>query len=278
MADFTTGSKDGLGALLPAGAVDTSWSRVEPLLTAKQLKGRFLFGIKLKSPETGQVMTDDMLDDFIAGAVTEAETETKLNLGSTQIDERIEYDRQLYLCQGYTRLRQRPVSSVQSMEVVASNDITIYSISLDWIDRGFLHLGLIYVLPVNLALSNTSSGLAPTGGAGGAPLFLALLGQSAYVPAYWKIRYTTGFPENQWPRSVNDLVGSIAAINVLVELAGANARQGSKSLGMDGLSQSSSNPGDKIYSTKIEALEKRRVMLVGRIRTHFGTKWAIGEL
>ncbi len=272
MADFTN-SKAG-PTLLPASATDSQFDRTDPLLTAQQLKDRFLFGIKLKSAETGQVLSDDLIDQFIRDAVMEAEAELKMNIMPTKIDEGYPFDRALYQMMGHLQVRQRPVTSVESLRVVTSNEQELWIVSNDWIDTRYLHLGMINIVPINVAAApSTGSG----GGAGGAA-FLAILGQQAWVPAFWKISYTTGFKDGKMPGIINQVIGCIASTNILIELAAANARQGSKSLGMDGLSQSSSNPGPQLYDSKIEQLEKRKTKLVKRIRTHFGTSMFVGEI
>ena len=52
----------------------------------------------------------------------------------------------------------------------------------------------------------------------------------------------------------------------------------SQSLSRDGISQSSSGPGPRMYLPYIEELEKKRDMLVGKIKAAFATKFLISNI
>ena len=272
MSDYTK-NKETVGQHDPDNAVDSALSRYGPLITAKDLKSRFLWGIPLVSPVTGQVLTDDLLEDLIHDAISEVETESGLTIFPTQHKERAAFDRNEYAMMGYLRLRQRPVQSVQSLKILASNDQNLWEVSTDWIDAGYMSQGLIYIIPINIATAPSASG-APAAGAA----FLALLGQHSWVPAFWQITYTTGWKEGLLPRNVNILIGCQAAINALNLLAQANARNGSKSLGIGGLSQSSSNPGPDIYKTAIDELMKRKINVLKKLKAQFGTNFVFGNV
>jgi hypothetical protein len=270
-----TDSKSGIGDMVPDNAVATEWSRYEPLIKAEKVRNKYLFGIPLKVPQTKQEMNDDLIDDFIQDAVAELEAELKINIFPTQIDERYPMDIHEYQAMGYFRLRQRPVSSIESLMVTSSNEQNLWQIDNSWIDTGYLHQGLIYIVPLNIAVSVQSQGIV--GGAGGAA-FLAILGSQPWIPAYWRIKYTTGFKDGKLPRLINVLIGTQAAIDILHKMAQANAKSGSKSLSIDSLSQSNSNPGPDVYKTAIEGLEAKKALLVGRVRNMFGTKIISGNL
>lgn len=272
MADYTK-NKETVGAQEPDNAVDSSFQRYDPLITGPELRRRFLWGIPLLSPVTQQKLTDEDIDEFILDAVAELENEVGLQIFPTQHKERQPFDRNEYAAMGYMRLRNRPVQSIQALRIATSNDMILWEVNTAWIDAGYMSKGLIYIVPINIASAPSTSGAA----AGGAA-FLALLGQQSWVPAFWQVVYTTGFKEGSIPRNFNILIGCQAAIGVLNALAQANARNGSKSLGIGGLSQSSSNPGPDIYKTAIEALTLRKNVLVGRLKAEYGTKLFTGNV
>lgn len=273
MADYSQ-SKPIIGKPLPDNAVDAAWSRYGPLITAQQLKDMFLFGVSLKDPATRQEMSLDIIDQHIEEAVTDCEEEVGIQIFPTQHKERQEFDHHKYMMMGYMRVRQRPVQSIESLAVVTANGQTIWQVSLDWIDVGYLDQGYLYIIPINVALAPTASS---GGGAGGAA-FLAILGQQPYVPGYWNIQYTTGFADGKIPRNVNQLIGCQAAINILNQLAQANAKSGSKSMSIDSLSQSNSNPGPDIYKTAIAELKERKKKYVKRLKAHFGLSFIASEV
>lgn len=274
MADYTY-SKEAHGLPDPENAVDTAWNQYEPLITARQLRRRFLLGVDLRLPVVKDQVTDEDIHEFIKDAVAEIETETGLTLFPTQVEERHAFDRNEYGMMGYLRLRRRPVASIEAFTVTTSNEQHIWTINNDWIDVGYISKGLLYIVPINIATAPSAQG---GGGAVGGAAFLAILGQQPWVPAYWRVKYTCGFKDGKFPRNVNLLIGCVAAINILNEVAQANAKGGSKSISLDGMSQSSSNPGPDIYKTKIDELTKRRIMLVSRLRTNYGTKIFSGNV
>jgi hypothetical protein len=243
------------------------------LITGEQVKEDFLFGIKLESPATKEKITVPMIDRQVRIAIGELETEVGINIFPVQHRERQAYDQNEFRAFGYMRLRQRPVTSIESLKVVASNDTVLWSVDLSWIDAGFLSKGQVYLLPLNLALTPNASGSAA-----GAAIFISMLGSSSWIGAFWDVVYTTGYKDGKLPISVNTLIGIQTAINILGILAAANAKQGSKSIGIDGLSQSSSNPGPQVYDTYITLLRERKKQLLNKLKNQFGLKLFSGNV
>lgn len=273
MANLTN-NKTARGLHTPIDAIETEWKRLEPMVTPKRIRDHFLWGLPLKSFQTGQAMTDEILAEKIEEAVPELEELFQLVIASTQIDERQEFDRNLYQTMGYMQLRQKPITGIQSLAVSTSNDQQLWQISNDWIDRGRLHEGLIYIVPINVAVAPSSG----NGGAAGGAAFLALLGQQSWVPAYWRVVYTVGWDHGAVPRLINTLIGLQASIAILHQLGATNASSNSKSLGIGGLSQSSSNAGPNIYAAAIEGMEKRRDAIGNKIRSKLGGSFFVTSM
>lgn len=274
MVDYTN-SKDAYGLYPDPDSVEAAgYNRYGPLLTGKQIRSKFLKGIPLKSGETGEEWTDEDIEDLVDDAVAELEAETKLELLTTRHGERVPFDRNLYQSMGYFRLKHKPVTSVDALEVVTSNDQVLWEVSIDWVDTGYLTEGLIYIVPINVAAAPS----AQNGGAAGGAAFLAILGQQAWVAAFWRIRYTTGFKDLKLPKAINLMIGIQTAMNTLRGVAATYAKQNSKSLSIDGLSQSNGHGGPAIYDRALEELQKRKDILVGRAKAQYGTKFIVGEL
>lgn len=283
MADYTD-TKSGIGALFPAGAVEETFRRTEPLLGAAQLVSRHLFGIPLvsgiKDPFTGkaQVMTLEILNDYIDRAVSTVELETGLTIFPTPIKEKTPFDRHYMQSFGYQRLLKRPVSSIEHLAIVPSNQMEVFVVPLDWIDVGQLYHGQLNVIPLTIAL--TSSGApqsAIVSTAGGAAL-LAILNNSHWISSYWQISYTAGFPGGSVPKVLNDLIGMVSAMNALSMLAATYGKSNSVSLSIDNMSQSISGNGPEIFTRRIEDLDKERTMLVQKLKALFGLKLFSGEV
>lgn len=277
-----TDSKKGLGSVFPDGGGDAAWRRTEPLITPAQLKSRHLFGIVLisgmKDPTTGkaQKMTDDLLIDYIDRAVSLAELETGLTIFETDYSASMAWDKQEYASFGYFRIEQRPVQSIESLTINLSNNEDIFVVPNDWIDTKLLHKGQLQIIPLTIALTAGGSLAVPTT-AGGATM-LQVLGNRPWIGVYWKIKATLGFPNGELPKVVNDLIGTLAALNVLSMLASTFARSTSQSLSIDSMSQSTSGPGPGLFKPRIEELETQRVMLVNKLKTMFGLKLFSGNV
>ncbi len=274
MSDYTD-SKDG-PTLLPIAAVDSSWNRLEPLITATQLRNTHLLLLPLVSgmadPITNKrlIVTDDQIDGIIIQAVTLAEAETGLNIFPTQIQEKLAFDRFEFNSLGYFKIKSRPISSIQALQVVPANGVSIYNVPLPWIETANLAYGQINLIPINIAATGFGTTFAAPPQSGGGSFFLSVLGSQPWIPAFWLVTATTGFPDGKIPRLVNQYIGTIAAIELLSQLAATYARSTSHSQSLDGISQSISTPGPQLYQTRITDLEAKRKLLKGKLKNAFG--------
>lgn len=280
MADYTN-SRKGSGAPYPENAIETARQQVEPLITPDLLKSRHLFGVPLvsamKDPLTGkqQVMTDDMLADYIEGAVSQAELELKIDIFPVKRQEKQPFDINLYNSFGYFQLSHRPATSVDKLSVTPSNQMDVYVVPNDWVEGAYLHRGQVNIVPLTVAFVQGT--YIPQQSSGGAA-FLQILGNKAWIPAWWQIEYTSGFPDGMVPRVVNDYVGTVAALEVLSQLALTYARSNSHSLGIDGLSQSVSTPGPQIFKVRMDELEAKKLALTKKLKAIYGFKIFSGTL
>jgi hypothetical protein len=271
VADFTT-SKAGVGATIPENLVESAWDRYEPLVTPDRVKLLHLFGIplrsRLKDPVTGKFaeMTPDDVVVFIQQAVSLAEAECGIDIFEGHYKEREAFDRQLFDSFGFMQLRHRPARSIERFTITSTDQKDIYLVPQDWIETGYLARGEFYIVP--LAVSAVTGGQvfgssAPSAGA----LYLSIWGSRSWIPAFWQTEYTTGFKDGRIPTIVNQLVGVIAAMEILSLLATTFGPAGtSASIGVDGFSQSQSLPGPQVYMQRLEELTAKRQWLVGRIK------------
>lgn len=280
MADYTN-SRSGVGSPFPENAIDTARLQVEPLLTVDLLKTRHLFGVPLvsaqKDPLTGkaQVMTDEMLSDYIEGAVAQAELELKIDIFPVKRREKQPFDINLYNSFGYFQLSHRPCTSVDKLSVTPSNQLDVYVVPNDWVEGAYLHRGQVNIVPLTVAFVQGT--YIPQQSSGGAA-FLQILGNKAWIPAWWQIEYTSGFKDGMVPRVINEYIGCVAAIEVLSQLALTYARASSHSLGIDGLSQSVSTPGPQIFKVRMDELEEKKKNIMKKVKAIFGFKIFSGTL
>jgi hypothetical protein len=279
MSDYSN-SKPSIGSIYPVGAVDAQQAlRIEPLLTPSDLRINFLLGIPLVSyfphPITGvrYELTDEDLKTYITRAVNVLELEMGITLFPVQYKEKFPYDFNFWRSHAHVRLKQRPVTSVETFTFQAASGADLLVINSSWIEMGNAHQGQINLIPI---LPTVGTNTIPTGTAGQGYLAL-FVGGSAWLPSIVSLTYTAGYPDGKFPRVINEIVGMTAAIDILSSLA-ATYRNGSYSMSVDGYSQSQSTPGPQLFDPRIKELKEKKTYLVDRIKDLYGLKIKINWL
>ncbi len=269
MSDHTN-AQEALGGVGEDGVIETEWLDSVPLITPEQLRKQHLNGIPLVSgwrdPDTHvrHRMDDLEIKDFIIEAASLAQTETGMDVFPKVHEEKLAFDKQEYESYGFMQLRHRPVTSIESLAIVPSNGLKIFEVPHSWIDPGMLAMGQINLIPFTAAIA--SGGMSVMQTAEGGFAFLALFGHNPWIPSFWKVRYTTGFKRGLVTRATNQLIGVIAAMEILSNLATTYARVTSQSLGLDGMSQSQSGPGPELFEPRIKFLAEKRRWLVKKLQ------------
>jgi hypothetical protein len=211
-------------------------SRTEPLLTPEQLISRFLKGIPLAFAN-GDSFTPEELKDRIYLASNEAEVLLNLTITRESFKEKAPFDIALFNQYVHTRTEHGPIVSVEELAIVSANGERIYVVPPDWIEAANFSKRLINVIPLLGAygFGQTSTG---QGSSVGGLAFLAVLSGQGFVPAFFQVQYTAGLTsqEGKIPTPVNELIGVIAAIALLSQIAPTNIYN-SQSLSQDGISQ-----------------------------------------
>jgi hypothetical protein len=268
-----------MGGVTDAGS---AFSRVESLITVKELKAKYLFGIPLYSflpdPVTRKRVqySEETLAEAIRLAVNKLEFMTNIDIQPVQHTKRLPFDRNQYFQLGYFQLPHKPVTEVTSLFVKpAGNTGVVYSIDPAWIDNGQLQRGQVNIIPLMPASVGGFAPL-PSAGAGGAA-FIAVLGLLGWVPSFWEMTYISGFKEGRVPNVVNNIIGIMAAQDVLGDI-GATNRIGQYSVGLDGAQQSVNTGGPNVYKDRIDALEEDRKALTNRLKKKFGVSLFSGSV
>lgn len=281
MADMTD-SRSKLGAVYPVDAIESPEDHLEPILNPDDLMAEFLFGIPLVSampdPLTGksQRMTTALVKRFIDRAIQEVEEISHTSIMPTQYDERHDFDRQAFQSFGFFKVRHKPVASIELLSIQGSEGTNFFNVPAGWLEVGLLSMGQVNILPLSPANSTFTYASIAAGGPA-ALIFVTYLTGMGHIPAYWTCRYTAGYPDGRVPRYVNTLIGCQAAIAILSNLQATWALT-SQSLGIDGLSQSSSNPGPQVFKVKMADLQERRDMLLKKLKTKTGQGLVVGAV
>lgn len=286
MADYTD-AKRTQGSVFPQDAYDAGGSpvRVEPLLDAEYFVSRFLFGIPLVSPfDPTSKITPEMLRDYINRGIGKFELDTKTTVSPVLRRVRLPFDPNLYYNNIWCEVPWKPVQKVLKLAIVSASyqdgpskddryplGNQIYAIPTQWVDLSYANHGKIFVNPINPAFA--AVGFTTQAASSGATI-LQFIGVQGWVPAYWSIECEVGLcsQEGNVPVFVNEAVGQAAAILILDNLIPL-FRSSSQSLGIDGLSQSSSDEMNRLLSEKRRQLAQDYKESINLIKTHYGIKF-----
>jgi len=248
--------------------------RTEKPLTASKFKDRYLLGIPKAMPN-GDKLTDSILNDKIMLAMNEVELLIGMPVEPLEYEDSLPFDLNLYKNFVHCKTLQGPIQSVQQLCIRSSDGVNLFNIPPEWIDPGQFDKRQVNVIPYL-----SSAGVLVSNSAGGAgTFFLATIGSYRWLPSYWTIKYTAGLgcANGELPVPVNDLIGTVAAINIL-SLLGPTNQVTSQSLSQDNISQSSNSAGVNRYQLRIDELKEHRDELVKKIKGIFSRKYYAGSL
>jgi hypothetical protein len=296
MADYSNSKKNTFGGFPQKvskfnGENGTAgYARVEPMLSVDKFKKQFLFGIPLVHPYTKQVLDDDTLKDLLARATSRVETECKVDITQVQRTIRKDFDRTKYL-QGYNQLDMgfknmysleevsiRAVNSAQTINGqyisneagnIDTDGTVFYQFPLEWVDLTYADRGLLHLVPLQTTFNST--GIVAGASSGPAAALFAVFSRLQWIPSFFYIRATFGFEENAVPGIINDIIGVTAALDVL-SMLGPLYRFNSQSIGIDGISQGVSGPGNQIYALRAQELEAKRESIMDVLKAMWGKK------
>lgn len=276
MADFGQSKNFGT-AIYPVHAEQTSGllRRCEPFLTPEQLVSRYLKGIPLRF-RNGDTFTPDELKDRIHLAMNEAEILLGRTITREAFKEKVPFDYALYKSYIHIKSEHGPIVSLEHLQIVSADNNNIFEIPPTWIEAANFSKNQINVIPL-LAAYGVNQVAGAVGNAGIA--FLTVMDGLNWVPAYWQIKYTAGLSnkEGNVPVPVNELIGVIAAIAVLSAIAPTNIWN-SQSQSQDGISQSSSGMGPRIYELRIAELTARRDEIVKKLKALFSSRFFVSNI
>jgi hypothetical protein len=278
-------AKRGTGSIFPEKVIDAGGGvkRVEALLSGKQLRQRFMFGLPLASPLTKEKLSDEDLNDYVVRAVNQVELDCKMEISPVVRRHRLAFDPNTYLQFIYLEIPNKPIQKVLRLAICSASytdtgepnqsaqypsGAEIYKIPSEWIEMGNAPRGILNVNPINPAFSaiGTSTSIAASGAT-----ILQFIGQQGWVPAYWTVECLHGFctEEGEVPVIINELIGEKASMMLIRNLLPLY-RFASQSLGLDGLSQSINDMAYQLLQNKYDMLEKSYEANVKKIKTITG--------
>lgn len=251
------------------------FSRTEPLLTVDLFRLRFLNGIEKIIPDAASVLTDEFLKDKIIVALNEAELLIGNPIVLEKVVERLAFDYNQYKHFIYLRTQYR-IIGIESIKIQGANEEDFFVVPPQWIELGRAYQRQINIIPL-MGASYTHT-MAPTSGVAPYGAFVFMLQRYFhFIPSYWTIEYYTGFSHKagKVPIILNELIGIIATLNILSQLAPFN-KNNAITLTQDGISQSSSNPGIQIFAQRMAELENRKNTILEKIKKAMAQKVFFG--
>ena len=250
-------------------------TRSEPVLTPQLLVSRYLKGIPLAFPNGDHYTAADIQDQIVL-AQNEVEINCKITITREQFTDKVPFDINLYKSFIYLKTEQNPILAVQDVSIVSSDGYKVFKIPSEWLEPSNFSKGIVNVVPILGAYSVATGG--GVGAYGGLP-YINVFSQLTFVPGFWQIVYQTGVSkiEGQFPTIINDLIGVTAALNMLMNIQTMFINI-SQSLSRDGISQSSSGPGPRMYQLYIDELKEKRDKLIGKVKGAFATKLILSNI
>jgi hypothetical protein len=239
--------------------VEAGFQRFLPLPTPTTMKDAYLFGIPLRSPLTKQTLPDSAIQMFITQAISEIEHDLTLFISPIVIqDERHNYHWHDFSTSfGFLQLSYRPVMSVSSLKVAlptAVNNENLVEWPINWV-KIQREPGILQLVPL------TGAGSVLTAMVSSGAVFPIRIFSAQHYPQFWSVTYTVGFQNDQVPALIVELICVSAALKILNAIGPAVMPFGNYSIGIDGLSQSTSLPGPGWLNARIQGMVQQKAEL-----------------
>lgn len=252
-------------------------NRYSPIPGPIDLRNRALFGIPLKSSLTQQEMTDDSLQYFINEAISEIEHSLDLYITPVTFEEKHDYSRHEFTWSyNFTKLAHNNILSVNKVELSFSNMPDV---------PGFIQFPLEYVhvqpqegtIQLVPAFGTSLSGFLLSAFSGSQFHALRAMGTTTF-PGGVRVNYTCGFEKDKVPALLNALIETTAALRILSAVGPLLFPFSGVSIGIDGVSQSTSTPGPQFLANRINDLTRQKQEQMDAARGYYLKKFQIDVL
>jgi hypothetical protein len=244
----------------PVWATDEGCSPVQrysPMVTPSNIRDRALFGIPLVSAFNQQELNDDAIQEYINQAVSEVEHILDLYITPVTFQEKHDYNKEFFAWSfAYLKLNHPNVIRVHKVAISFNNSFDA-NVAVDF-PREFVHVqpqeGVIQLVPA----TGTSLGGFILSIFFGVQFHALRLANILDYPGAIRVTYDSGFEEDKVPSLLVGLIETIAALKILSIIGPILFPHNSVSIGIDGVSQSTSNLGPNFFRARIQDLEKQR--------------------
>lgn len=246
---------------------DNPVTRYLPIPTAASVKSTKLFGIPLVSAFTEETMADETITEFIAAAISEIEHTLDLYITPVKFKEQHDYKRHEFTWNyNFLKLNHPNVLNVEKLELSFTNAP----------EHGFVSFPMehVHVMPQEGTIQ-----LVPAFGTSLSGFLLSAFSGTQFhalrsvaineFPGGVRVTYTAGFALDKVPAVLVELIKVKTALMTLSALGPVLFTQNSVSIGIDGVSQSTSNAGPQFLATRIGDLEKEEKKLTDAAKGYY---------
>lgn len=205
------------------------------VLSPDELKNIYFLGIPV-TDSNGNPMADREIEFIIRAAQTEIENHLSLKFNRQVYEEDRDWNFDQWKAWGYIRttfMVRQPISLQGFLNTTQQIDYPAEWLSAKTASDGIKYHRTISLVPIHGSANSLSNNVIYTGIAP----YIGYFGNKE-IPNYWKMSYLTGW--ETVPHDILDIIGKLAAINIFHQLGDLIVGAGiaSKSIGVDGLSQS----------------------------------------
>jgi len=244
------------------------------LISVQELKDWFLFGIDMRGDD-GEPYPETMFEFYIRAAQNWLATELPgIMLCDKLIEDTKDYYINDYVSFGALKLNWFPVTTVEEVSIQFPLATNVLKFDPSWYRCESIS-GHVNLVPTQ----GTFSSIILSQGGSFLPLFYSGM---QHLPFVWHIKYRAGFRKGEFPQSMKEIIGMKAAMGPL-NIAGdliAGAGIASKSIGLDGLSQSISTTASATnagYGARILQYNKEIKERMSAMKSHYcGMQMSIG--
>src|SRR5882724_8918185 len=256
----------GIPAVAPTTEIPAPKPNVQnsSILTAKDVKSRFLYGINLKAPN-GDIMSDDAIQYHIDAATSDVETFLQIPIRSRYFaEERADYVRGEYSNWGYFKLKNTPIIQFYAFQVIYPDTGSVVNLPLEWLQTDAVgESGVVNIIPGVNSMANFIIGY-------GNSILPLVFSTADFLPDLFKISYSAGFPANKCPEAITRVIGIKAVIDILIQVSNSFLPTGAieQQIGMDGnFERTTTIPF--IYEKQIELYRKQYAEEISQLRSRY---------
>jgi hypothetical protein len=235
------------------------------IMTAADLKNRFLYGIKLTPPNGGPPMSDDAIQYHIDAATSAVENYLQIDIRPRYYQqERADYMRSDYTNWGYFRLKHGPILQFYEFLVIYPDTGSVVALPLQWLQTDAVgQSNVVNIIPGVGSMGSFVIGY-------GNSILPLVFSTADFLPDLFKISYKAGFPANKVPEAFTSVIGKKAVIDILIQVSNSYLQAGAieQQIGVDGnFERVTTIPF--IYEKQIELYRKQYAEEISQLRSMY---------